>query len=70
MMRMAETFGGPAEHNAVGAAKDGLFLIEEENIKKASKWRNRINRIPSKHCHHFSCKGLAALVYRHVAFDR
>lgn len=39
-------------------------------MKKASKSRKRINRLPSKHVTYFSCKGLAALVLRHVAFDR
>jgi len=53
---MAKAFGGPAERNAVGAAKDGIFFFKKKQ-KKASKWRNQINRIPSKHCHHFSCKG-------------
>lgn len=29
MMRMAKAFGGPAERNAVGAAKDGFFFKEK-----------------------------------------
>lgn len=33
MTRMAETFGGPAERNAVGAAKDGFFFFEEKYEK-------------------------------------
>lgn len=68
-MRMAEAFGDPAERNAVGAAKDGFFF-KEENMKKASKSRKRINRIPSKHVIYFSCKGWQLWFMRHVAFDR
>jgi hypothetical protein len=69
MMRMAEAFGGPAERNAVGAAKDGFFF-PKKNMKKASKSRKRINRLPSKHVIYFSCKGWQLWFLRHVAFDR
>jgi len=56
MMRTAKAFGGPAERNAVGQRRMEFFFKKEKK-KKALKWRNKINRIPSKHCQHCSCEG-------------
>jgi hypothetical protein len=70
VMRMAEAFGDPAERSAVGAAKDGIFFLKKKKLKKASKSRKRINRLLSKHCRHFSCKELTALVYVPCCIDR